>query len=328
MKCFFVFTSTLIQCVCMDNYPTLFFNLTVSLRSHIQGAQNSTQPTQIHLIRIPKAGSSSLSVVARRMVGCNPPGPCCRWPGTPHGSCPSKELFACQLEGRVLGCTHHYPENEALLNTSIPSISILRHPIARSISGFIYPGIHHNSGCKGTVDDCLIEYLTNPKWTNIVVKMLTGEYAYSNAPTCKYTSDCANSMQLAMDNLQRIAFVGVVEMWELSLALFHRKFPWLHPNFAEFAMGTNSLGNARGYMTLDTSLIRRSNKNNNNAKFNAYVRTKYFQELQQQNALDLVVYKKVIENMCNDMHTFQLWNFSSVRQYWRANAPYNITKCL
>lgn len=33
---------------------------------------------QVHLIRIPKASSTSLSVVSRRVVGCEPPGPCCR----------------------------------------------------------------------------------------------------------------------------------------------------------------------------------------------------------------------------------------------------------
>jgi hypothetical protein len=34
---------------------------------------------QVHLMRIPKASSSSLSAVARRIVGCEPPGPCCFW---------------------------------------------------------------------------------------------------------------------------------------------------------------------------------------------------------------------------------------------------------
>jgi len=34
-----------------------------------------------HLIRVPKASSSSLSVIARRMTGCLPWGPCCKYPG-------------------------------------------------------------------------------------------------------------------------------------------------------------------------------------------------------------------------------------------------------
>jgi hypothetical protein len=38
---------------------------------------------KVHLIRIPKASSSSISAIARRLVGCNPPGPCCRYPGNP-----------------------------------------------------------------------------------------------------------------------------------------------------------------------------------------------------------------------------------------------------
>ena len=44
---------------------------------------------RMHLIRVPKASSSSLSAITRRMVGCNPPGPCCRYPGDPVGSCPA-----------------------------------------------------------------------------------------------------------------------------------------------------------------------------------------------------------------------------------------------
>ena len=35
--------------------------------------------TKVHLIRIPKASSTSLSVISRRIVGCDPPGPCCRY---------------------------------------------------------------------------------------------------------------------------------------------------------------------------------------------------------------------------------------------------------
>ena len=60
---------------------------------HSMGTKNNTAEMaslvyadplrSMQLIRVPKASSTSLSVVARRMVGCSPPGPCCRFPGDP-----------------------------------------------------------------------------------------------------------------------------------------------------------------------------------------------------------------------------------------------------
>ena len=177
---------------------------------------------QVHLIRIPKASSTSLSVVSRRVVGCQPPGPCCRsnskqyndcsyifvtpkqcvfictlwiyghyilpiqsliysiilpkavllfctrirWPGDPIGSCPSKRLFACQTQQRVIGCTHHQSFYNALIDRRIYSISIIRHPYRRSVSAFFYPGIHHNEECTKAQrgkHECFLEYTTDPR---------------------------------------------------------------------------------------------------------------------------------------------------------------------
>jgi hypothetical protein len=56
-------------------YAHYFYNL--SLQRHINRV-HAVKVSRLHLIRIPKASSSSLSMVARRMVGCHPPGPCCK----------------------------------------------------------------------------------------------------------------------------------------------------------------------------------------------------------------------------------------------------------
>lgn len=61
------------------------------------------------LLRVPKAGSSGASVIARRLGGCMPPGPCCRFPGDPPRSCPAHGLMCprvrrvCMLAVRTFG---------------------------------------------------------------------------------------------------------------------------------------------------------------------------------------------------------------------------------
>src|SRR5688572_12376500 len=100
-------------------YGHLFFNFA---KAYAYSNESHTLP-RVHLIRIPKASSSSLSAIARRMVGCTPPGPCCLFPGDPKGSCPSKELIACEYHKKVIGCTNHLPNIKYLEVKTIPSIS-------------------------------------------------------------------------------------------------------------------------------------------------------------------------------------------------------------
>ena len=57
-------------------YAHYFYNL--SLQGHHISRVHAAKMSRLHLIRVPKASSSSLSMVARRMVGCHPPGPCCK----------------------------------------------------------------------------------------------------------------------------------------------------------------------------------------------------------------------------------------------------------
>lgn len=193
--------------------------------------------------------STILSVIARRAVGCLPPGPCCKYPGDPPGSCPLEDLFTCQKERRVFGCTNHYSNYHALTNPNITSISIMREPTARSLSAYFYPGPHHNGNCTKDKDTCFFEYLQAPQWQNVVVKMLTGQHAYSTLLTCRYKSQCAHSLELARENLDNVLVFGVAEMWELSLMLVHCKLKHLHPIFEEFKLGSRA-GNATGKLEI------------------------------------------------------------------------------
>ena len=117
------------------NFTTLQHNNTIDQPSQ------SNMMQRLHLIRVPKASSTALSTIARRLVGCDPPGPCCHFPGDPVGSCPDKRLFDCEALGKVIGCTHHRPFIKTMVQQPhIPTITMLRHPIDRSISGFNFRG--------------------------------------------------------------------------------------------------------------------------------------------------------------------------------------------
>jgi hypothetical protein len=94
-------------------------------------------PQRLHLIRVPKAGSTATSVIARRLVGCTPAGPCCQYPGTPRGTCPQRGLMC----PNVVGCTEHHAHMSVLMNPEIPSLMVMRHPVSRALSAFFYPGM-------------------------------------------------------------------------------------------------------------------------------------------------------------------------------------------
>lgn len=121
------------------SYSAIFFRLALQIGSNM--TYNNLR--QVHLMRVPKASSTSLSIIARRLVNCNPYGPCCKYPGDPPGSCPSKNLFQCQETRQVIGCTHHYPHINFLNDKNIFSLTILRNPYDRAISAFFYPGIRY-----------------------------------------------------------------------------------------------------------------------------------------------------------------------------------------
>lgn len=55
--------------------------------------------------------------------------------------------------------------------------------------------------------------------------------------------------------------------------------------------------------------------------------TKYSKELREQNALDAALYRQVVHNMCNDLHSFRLWDHAIVRAYWAERSPYKSELC-
>lgn len=328
-----------------ESYGQRFYSLAKAYRN---STPSSSLP-KIHLIRVPKASSSSLSAIARRMVGCSPAGPCCKWPGDPPGSCPSKELFACQTQGKVIGCTHHHPNYPSLLDKSIVSISIMREPLSRSVSAFFYPGIHHNSQCKGNHTYCFLEYTRSEKWKNIAVKMMTGLFAYSPEKVCEHAKDCPHSLELAILNLDELDFMGIAEMWELSLFLLHYKHKSIPPVLEEFllsnqssaASGRRKLQPSNNEIVPDDSILTlnewqrlllmdRENHEVDYIEFKKTAMTKFASQLQEQNALDIKLYEKAVVNMCNELHALNLWTSEAgplIQEYWSKKSPLKTVKC-
>lgn len=278
---------------------------------------------QVHIIRVPKASSSSLSMVARRIVGCQPPGPCCKWPGDPPGSCPAKGLFECETRKKVIGCTHHHPNYDSLINRALFSMTVLREPVSRSVSAFGYGGhssIHFNSKCSKANDTaCAEAYINSLAWTNIAVKLFSGHYAYAEIPTCASSNDCKASLQLALRNLQLFNFLGITEMWQLSLLVLHAKLPHLPPNRDEFLSG------GKKHAEQPANGLRVSSGNRLSIlSTNPALRA----QLEARNTLDRSLYQAAVERLCKDLHDLHLWQHEIVRTSWWRDSKTNATLCL
>jgi hypothetical protein len=317
-----------------EGYVRLFFELATN-RNFLLHPNSSYLIDRVHLVRVPKAASTSFSIVARRIVGCNPPGPCCKYPGDPVGSCPSHDLFHCQTMKKVIGCTGHNPEYLALKSDSMPSITIVREPKARALSAYFYPN-HHNMNCHGNISQCFFEYVRDIRYQNILVKMFTGEHSYGPQSTCFNSSDCPHSLQLASSNIRYFEFIGIVELWELSLLLFHYKFSQIPPVFDEFALYANSTLPTSPTSDTSTSASsgrshgesQRLNTNDEYLQFKKTAMRQFEQELTDQSRLDIELYHFLLEKFCRLVQRSGYWKNLFVQEYWEEYAPpgYN-TSC-
>ena len=180
----------------------------------------------LNSVRIPKSGSSALSVTARALSGCHPDGyPCCKFPGHPVGSCPRKDLM-CSL---VTGCTDHRPDydgDEAVITT-------LRDPVSRSVSAFFYhyPHTSVKHGESHTWEK-FVENIQSPRFRNILTKMLSGSYSYVGFDEVKHTVSRAKA------RLCSIAWFGLSEMPVSSSMMLYEtpQFRKLLPNPVAFGL--------------------------------------------------------------------------------------------
>mmetsp|Transcript_12521 Transcript_12521/g.27477 ORF Transcript_12521/g.27477 Transcript_12521/m.27477 type:complete len:400 (-) Transcript_12521:136-1335(-) len=373
---------------CDNDYASLFFDIALTRFNEQNvslGGFEDFKLAQVHLLRVPKASSSALSAVARRVAGCWPAGPCCRFPGDPRGTCPSKELFQCEEQKRVIGCTHHHPNLASLLDSRVKTLVMLRQPEARALSAFNYPGIHHNSDCTNKApkgergaaarEECLQKYMRDPRWSNVAAKMLSGFYAYAPLPlprpaihehypnrnaygsiTATPPTSASASASIpkaplpawllgrAMENLNSVFFLGVAEMWELSILVLQTKLPALPPSLDEFSASSPRPINSTSVSTSGASSRRtqseppappappagsRVNTDPDYAALRLRVKgsERLQQELRAQSWADLPLYEEAIRRLCGELHSLGLWAYPEVRKYWAERRPLEVAQC-
>lgn len=79
------------------------------------------------------------------------------------------------------------------------------------------------SNCKRGNHLCFLEYTSSPRWKNIAIKLFTGGPAYSMGATCRFKNECRHSLEGSIKNMELFTFIGVSELWELSILLLYRK---------------------------------------------------------------------------------------------------------
>jgi hypothetical protein len=192
----------------------------------------------LNLVRIPKAGSSALSVTARALAGCHPDGyPCCAgFPG--NKACPAPNLL-CKS---IVGCTNHNPKYNVFYTLGLqkgkhlPIITSLRHPASRAVSSFFYEWPHrpHNK-CYSW--QCFDEsFMQKVQWQNPSTKMLVGLKAYEAVGPERYP------IEAAKDRLCRTPFFGIAEWPIPSALLLYETHPFskLQPNPVSFGLPANN----------------------------------------------------------------------------------------
>lgn len=71
----------------------------------------------------------------------------------------------------------------------------------------------------------------------------------------------------------------------------------------------------------NNEISSRANTDSQYVSFKATVNETYAKELRLQNELDLELYFKAVELLCQYVQKFNLWNYPIVRDYWRSRSP-------
>lgn len=178
---------------------------------------------RIQLLRFPKAASTRFSVIAKRLAGCEyPAGPCCG-----HSSVdPSPLRDRCPGEGlqcrKLIGCSGHTAPPPRDRNSTIV-MGMLRHPVERGISAFLYPSAHPE--CKyeddnvSAMEGCFAQFLRSPVYG----------HPYSSLLTQHAGGKERQDLRAALRALQRMDFVGIAELFDLSVLLLFAHLPELRP---------------------------------------------------------------------------------------------------
>jgi len=189
----------------------------------------------LNLIRIPKAGSSAMSVVARALAGCLPDGfPCCKYYIGPNRDrrqweCPRRDIY-CKL---IRGCGGH----QTAYPPGVVTITSVREPTSRLLSAFFYEYPHRpRPEDDHTWTRFKIGFIHRPLYQNILTKMLNDMHPYK--PLASRYIVTPESVRMAKRRLCDIEFFGLSHDDIGSMLLMYETPPFnqLLPNPVAFGL--------------------------------------------------------------------------------------------
>jgi len=63
------------------------------------------------------------------------------------------------------------------------------------------------------------------------------------------------------------------------------------------------------------------------AEFKRNALDRHRDPLYAQNSLDTILYRAVIDRLCEELHELALWQYPLVREYWALYSPVKTVKC-
>ena len=207
---------------------------------HPQVNKSTYQWRQIHFVHIPKAAGTAMGQALRALV--------CQL-NADRGAFEEKRGLNCCLNRSTfcdLGGKCSTPGCSAIVNCELcecwhtpkikhlgemPSITMVRNPVERAISGFLFRGHspnwdrfnvrpefskHPGQGRRYTYDEYLDDLF---EYHNPITRMI----AYDSFPYANITIT-TKDMNLAKDRLSKFSFVGIQEAFEASVRLLLYKF--------------------------------------------------------------------------------------------------------
>jgi hypothetical protein len=178
--------------------------------------------SRLHFGHVPKAGGTSMTILLRQLMCEQDPEAnkdCC----TP-GICYFKR--PCNV---IAGCYGHLP-NRPLLLAAFPSVTMIRNPIERLVSGFLYYGHNPNADSfkvrpyfrdikHGNLPKMeFADFIELPEYQNVLTRMLGADaFPYSNVTVDKAVYG------RAVQAMERFFVVGVMEEFNISVELTFKR---------------------------------------------------------------------------------------------------------
>lgn len=254
----------------------------------------------VRLVRIPKSGSSAFSVVVRRLAGCKPSGPCCKFPGDPVGSCPLKGLECRQ----VIGCIGHAGIDLGQEGTSSFKMILVRNPMERALSAFFYPG--HQPKCdyrsRQGMHRCFLDFLTS-SFSTPLLNQLNGRECYQGRWT--------NGTGKALATLNAMDFVGITEVFTLSVVTLFAKHEPLQPLLREDLQPSTG----SRLRTSGTTIYR------------SHLKSKFFKVINETLRQEMKVYNEALVIFCRQLRATGLWADAATQRAVKARSAELYAAC-